>query len=160
MHPHVSGARLGEASHIDFRRLCSVVATMEHGVWLNLGSAVVLPEVLLKAVSVVRNFGHSLDGLVTVNIDKQAQYRSKVNVLDRPASEGLELIGHHEIAAAVVARGRGPPLDGAWLSSRHGHGSRVRNCGLRIADCGLILGILPAIRNPPSAIGDAYVRSS
>src|SRR5207248_4448286 len=58
MHPHVSGAALGEASHVDFRRLCSVVTTMQHGIWLNLGSAVVLPEVFLKAVSVVRNFGH------------------------------------------------------------------------------------------------------
>src|SRR4029077_10921836 len=63
MHPHVSGAALGEASLIDFRRLCSVVATLRQGVWLNLGSAVMLPEVFLKAVSVVRNFGHSLEGL-------------------------------------------------------------------------------------------------
>ncbi len=102
MHPHVSGAALGEASLIDFRRLCSVVAGMEHGVWLNLGSAVVLPEVLLKAVSVVRNFGHSLEGLVTVNVDKQVQYRSKVNVLDRPAAEGIELIGHHELLLPLL----------------------------------------------------------
>jgi hypothetical protein len=102
MHPHVSGAALGEASLIDFRRLCSIVATMEQGVWLNLGSAVMLPEVLLKAVSVVRNFGHNLDGLVTVNVDKQAQYRSKVNVLDRPAAKGIELIGHHEILLPLL----------------------------------------------------------
>src|SRR5262249_49532165 len=109
MHPHVSGAATGEASLIDFRRLCSVVATLAHGVWLNLGSAVVMPEVLLKAVSVVRNFGHNLDGLVTINLDKQVQYRSKVNVLDRPASQGIELLGHHEILlpllhAAVACR--------------------------------------------------------
>lgn len=109
MHPHVSGAAMGEASHLDFRRLCSVVATIQEGVWLNLGSAVVMPEVLLKCVSVVRNFGHNLDGLVTVNVDKQAQYRSRVNVLDRPASQGIELIGHHEIVlpllhAAVACR--------------------------------------------------------
>jgi hypothetical protein len=102
MHPHVSGAALGEASLIDFRRLCAVLTTMQGGVWLNLGSAVVLPEVLLKAVSVVRNFGHSLDGLVTVNLDKQAQYRSRVNVLERPASTGLELIGHHEILLPLL----------------------------------------------------------
>jgi hypothetical protein len=102
MHPHVSGAALGEASLVDFRWLCSVVATMEQGVWLNLGSAVVLPEVLLKAVSVVRNFGHSLDGLVTVNVDKQVQYRSRVNVLDRPAAEGIELIGHHELLLPLL----------------------------------------------------------
>jgi hypothetical protein len=102
MHPHVSGAALGEASLIDFRRLCGVLTTMQNGVWLNLGSAVVLPEVLLKAVSVVRNFGHSLDGLVTVNLDKQVQYRSRVNVLERPASAGLELIGHHEILLPLL----------------------------------------------------------
>jgi hypothetical protein len=102
MHPHVSGAALGEASLIDFRRLCSVVATMSAGVWLNLGSAVVLPEVFLKAVSVVRNFGHNLDGLVTVNVDKQVQYRSKVNVLERPADQGIELIGHHEILLPLL----------------------------------------------------------
>lgn len=102
MHPHVSGAALGEASMIDFRRLCTVVATMAHGVWLNLGSAVVLPEVLLKAVSVVRNFGHDLDGLVTVTLDKQSQYRNRVNVLDRPAAEGIELIGHHEILLPLL----------------------------------------------------------
>jgi hypothetical protein len=102
MHPHVSGAALGEASMIDFRRLCAVVATLAQGVWLNLGSAVVLPEVLLKAVSVARNFGHSLDGLVAVNLDKESKYRTLINVLSRPASEGLELIGHHEILLPLL----------------------------------------------------------
>jgi hypothetical protein len=102
MHPHVSGAALGEASLIDFRRLCSVVAGMEHGVWMNLGSAVLMPEVLLKAVSVVHNFGHSLDGLVTVNVDKEARYRSTVNVLERPAGEGIELTGHHEMLLPLL----------------------------------------------------------
>jgi hypothetical protein len=102
MHPHVSGAALGEASMIDFRLLCSVVAAMSKGVWMNLGSAVVLPEVLLKAVSVVRNFGHNLDGLVTVNVDKETHYRSTVNVLRRPADEGIELTGHHEILLPLL----------------------------------------------------------
>jgi hypothetical protein len=102
MHPHVSGAALGEASLIDFRRLCSVVAGMAQGVWMNLGSAVVMPEVLLKAVSVARNFGHPLDGLVTVNVDKESRYRSTVNVLSRPAAEGLELTGHHEILLPLL----------------------------------------------------------
>ena len=109
MHPHVSGAAMGEASHIDFRRLCTVVSTMANGVWLNLGSAVVMPEVLLKAVSVVHNFGYSLEGMTTVNVDKESRYRSTTNVLNRPSSEGLELIGHHEILlpllhAAVAAK--------------------------------------------------------
>jgi hypothetical protein len=109
MHPHVCGAALGESSMLDFRILCSVVATMAQGVWMNLGSAVVLPEVFLKAVSVVRNFGYDLDGLVTITLDKQSQYRNRVNVLDRPAAEGIELIGHHELLlpllhAAVAAQ--------------------------------------------------------
>jgi hypothetical protein len=117
MHPHVSGAALGEASLIDFRRLCAVVATLREGVWLNLGSAVVLPEVFVKAVSVVRNFGHELEGLVAVNVDKQVQYRSRVNVLERPATHGIELIGHHEIllpllhAAVACKLAAGTPLE-------------------------------------------------
>jgi hypothetical protein len=102
MHPHVCGAALGEASLLDFRHLCTVVSGMAHGVWMNLGSAVLLPEVLLKAVSVVRNFGHSLEGLVTVNVDKESRYRSTVNVLSRPAAEGIELTGHHEILLPLL----------------------------------------------------------
>jgi hypothetical protein len=102
MHPHVSGAALGEASMIDFRLLCSVVSGMSKGVWMNLGSAVVMPEVLLKAVSVVRNFGHSLEGMVTVNMDKESHYRSTMNVLRRPADEGIELTGHHEILLPLL----------------------------------------------------------
>jgi hypothetical protein len=102
MHPHVCGAALGAASMTDFRRLCSVVATCAHGVWMNLGSAVVMPEVFVKAVAVARNFNHDLDGLVTVNLDKQAQYRSRVNVLERPSAEGIELIGHHEVLLPLL----------------------------------------------------------
>jgi hypothetical protein len=102
MHPHVCGAALGEATHIDFRRLCSVVATMKDGIWFNLGSAVLLPEVLLKAVAVVRNFGYDLDGLVSVVVDKQKQYRAHVNVMERPASESYELLGHHEVLLPLL----------------------------------------------------------
>jgi hypothetical protein len=102
MHPHVSGAALGESTMIDFRRLCTVVSTLQDGIWLNLGSAVMLPEVFVKAVSIAHNFGHRLDGLVAINCDKQAQYRSRVNVLDRPASQGIELIGHHEILLPLL----------------------------------------------------------
>jgi deoxyhypusine synthase len=109
MHPHVCGAAMGAASMIDFRRLCTVVSTMQQGVWMNLGSAVMLPEVFLKAVSVCHNFGHNLDGLVSVTVDKHSQYRNRVNVLDRPSSEGIELIGHHELMIpllhAAVAQG-------------------------------------------------------
>ncbi|HMP01443.1 MAG TPA: hypothetical protein PKD86_13915 [Gemmatales bacterium] len=102
MHPHVSGAALGESSLIDFRLLCSVLSEMEQGVWLNLGSAVIMPEVFLKAVSVVRNFGYKLDGLVSVNFDKQSNYRSRVNVVERPVHEGIEIIGHHELLIPLL----------------------------------------------------------
>jgi hypothetical protein len=109
MHPNVSGAALGEASMIDFRLLCTVVSRLGGGVWINLGSAVVMPEVFLKAVSVARNFGCDLDGLVTVNFDKESKYRTGMNVLRRPGSEGIEVIGHHELLipllhAAVLAK--------------------------------------------------------
>jgi hypothetical protein len=97
MHPQVSGAALGEASMLDFRILCGVVAALGGGVWLNIGSAVVMPEVFLKAISVARNFGCDLDGLVTANFDKESKYRTGVNVLRRPGSEGIEVIGHHEL---------------------------------------------------------------
>lgn len=108
MHPQVSGAALGEASMLDFRIFCSVVSRLGGGVYLNLGSAVVMPEVFLKAVAVVRNFGHDLDGLVCVNFDKESKYRTGMNVLRRPGSEGIEVIGHHELLiplwhAAVAA---------------------------------------------------------
>ncbi len=102
MHPHVSGAAMGEASLVDFRLLCSVVATMAEGIWMNLGSAVIMPEVFLKAVSVVRNFGYALDKLIAVNLDKNANYRSRVNVVERPVHQGIELIGHHEIMIPLV----------------------------------------------------------
>jgi hypothetical protein len=75
---------------------------MANGVWLNLGSAVIMPEVLLKAVSVVRNFNYDLDGLVCVNMDKESRYRSTVNVLNRPSSEGIEITGHHEIMLPLL----------------------------------------------------------
>ncbi|HEV3440470.1 MAG TPA: hypothetical protein VG122_24155 [Gemmata sp.] len=102
MHPHVSGAALGEASMLDFRILCTVVSKLGGGVWMNLGSAVVMPEVFLKAVSVARNFGCNLDGLVTVNFDKESKYRTGMNVLRRPGSEGIEVIGHHELLIPLL----------------------------------------------------------
>ncbi len=77
---------------------------------MNIGSAVMMPEVFLKAVSVAHNLGHNLDGLVAVNLDKESRYRSTVNVLSRPSSEGFELTGHHEVLlpllhAAVASKG-------------------------------------------------------
>ena len=89
MTPKLDGATLGQATLTDFRILCAMVALLEQGVWLNLGSAVVMPEVFLKTVAVARNLGYSLQGLTTANLDFQQQYRGRLNVLDRPGGQGL-----------------------------------------------------------------------
>jgi len=106
MHPSASGAALGEGSLRDFRYLASVVSHLAGGVYLNCGSAVVLPEVFLKAVAVVRNAGHSLDGLTTVNLDFLRQYRPQTNVVTRPTAgtgRGYSLTGHHELLIPLLA---------------------------------------------------------
>lgn len=102
MTPDLDGADLGAATMNDFRRLCRLVSGLENGVWLNLGSAVVLPEVFLKAVAIARNLGFSLDGMTTANLDFQQQYRGLVNVLQRPGSQGIGLTGHHEIMIPML----------------------------------------------------------
>jgi hypothetical protein len=109
MNSRLDGAALGRCTLKDFHILCGLVARLERGVWLNLGSAVVMPEVFLKTVSVARNLGYSLDGMTTANLDFQQQYRGRLNVLDRPGGAGIALTGHHELLipllhAAVVAR--------------------------------------------------------
>jgi hypothetical protein len=109
MTPDLDGSALGKASLDDFRSLANLIARMSGGVWLNLGSAVVLPEVFLKAVAMARNLGRSLDGLTTANLDFNQQYRGLLNVLQRPGAEGIALTGHHELMipllhAAVVNR--------------------------------------------------------
>jgi hypothetical protein len=102
MTPELDGAALGRSSLADFRTVCDLVARMAGGVWLNLGSAVVLPEVFLKAVSVARNRGRSLDGLTTANLDFEQKYRGLLNVLQRPGSEGVALTGHHELMIPLL----------------------------------------------------------
>jgi hypothetical protein len=109
MSPQLNGAALGQATLADFRTLCGLVARLEEGVWLNLGSAVVMPEVFLKTVAVAHNLGFSLNGMTTANLDFQQQYRGRLNVLDRPGGAGIALTGHHELLipllhAAVTAR--------------------------------------------------------
>jgi deoxyhypusine synthase len=97
------GAALGESSMTDFKILCSIVADLAGGVWLNVGSAVLLPEIFLKAVSAAKNTGHSLDGLVTANLDMLQSYRATTNVTKRPAGEnGFNLTGHHEIMLPLL----------------------------------------------------------
>lgn len=106
MHPAASGAALGEGSLRDFRYLTSNVAKLAGGVYLNCGSAVVLPEVFLKAVALVRNRGISLEGLTTVNLDFLRHYRPQTNVVSRPVAgigRGYSLVGHHEIMIPLLA---------------------------------------------------------
>ncbi len=106
MHPAASGEALGEGSLRDFRYFASSVARLGGGVYLNCGSAVVLPEVFLKAVSVARNQGYSLEGLVTVNLDFARLYRPQVNVVQRPTrgvGKGYALVGHHELTIPLLA---------------------------------------------------------
>jgi hypothetical protein len=112
MHPAASGAALGEGSLRDFRYFVSNVARLEQGVYLNCGSAVVLPEVFLKAVAIARNRGLALAKLTTVNLDFIRSYRPQTNVVARPTAgtgRGYSLVGHHEVmipllAAALVER--------------------------------------------------------
>jgi len=106
MHPAASGAALGEGSLRDFRYFVSNVARLERGVYLNCGSAVVLPEVFLKAVALARNQGRSLEGLTTVNLDFVRLYRPQTNVVSRPVAgfgKGYSLVGHHEIMIPLLA---------------------------------------------------------
>jgi hypothetical protein len=114
MHPAASGEAIGAASLRDFRYFVSIVGRMAGGVFLNCGSAVVLPEVFLKAVALVRNRGTALDGLTTVSLDFIRHYRPETNVVHRPTQgigKGYSLVGHHELmlpllAAAVIEAGR------------------------------------------------------
>ncbi len=106
MHPHASGAAIGEASLRDFKYFVSCVSRLDGGVYLNCGSAVVLPEVFLKAVAISRNEGRSLDGLTTVNLDFLRQYRPLTNVVTRPTAgvgKGYALTGHHELLIPMLA---------------------------------------------------------
>jgi len=105
MHPKADGKALGDCSLRDFRTLTSIVATLGGGIYLNFGSAVILPEVFLKAVSVARNLGHPLENLTTVNLDFLQHYRPLTNVVNRPtlqSGKGYHLTGHMEIMVPLL----------------------------------------------------------
>lgn len=112
MHPSADGAAIGAASLRDFHRFASVVAGLARGVYVNLGSAVLLPEVFVKAVNLARNLGHAVRPLTTIDLDFVRHYRPGVNVVTRPTAaggRGLHITGHHELlfpllAAAVLER--------------------------------------------------------
>jgi hypothetical protein len=100
MHPSADGAAIGETSLRDFRILAEQVATLQGGAFVNLGSAVILPEVFLKALSLARNVGHDVSDLFTLDMDFNRHYRPLTNVVSRPTSQGgrgMHLTGHHEI---------------------------------------------------------------
>lgn len=108
MHPAASGEAIGAASHRDFRLFCALVRGLHGGgVFLNVGSAVVLPEVFLKAVSVVRNLHYPLADFTTVNLDFLQHYRPRLNVVERPHAQsggaGYSITGHHEILVPLLA---------------------------------------------------------
>src|SRR5436305_3439436 len=112
IHPRADGASVGQTSYYDFRLLCAIVRELDGGgVYLNLGSAVLLPEVFLKSVTVVRNLGYKLEEFTTANFDFLQHYRPLTNVVRRPVAStgrGFAFTGHHEImipllAAAILA---------------------------------------------------------
>ena len=108
MHPQFDPAAAGAASHLDFRQFAGAVATLESGVYLNVGSAVILPEVFLKALTLVRNLGHTVNRFTTVNLDFIQHYRPATNVVHRPTlsgGRGFSLTGHHEIMLPLIAAG-------------------------------------------------------
>lgn len=110
MHPDADGSAIGEGSFRDFRLFTSVVSDLEGGVYINLGSAVIMPEVFLKALTIARNLGRKVENITTVNLDFIQHYRPGQNVLRRPTMKKgscYALTGHHEImfpllAAAVI----------------------------------------------------------
>lgn len=106
MHPSCDGGAMGEGSHRDFRLLTDVLGNLKEGVYINVGSAVILPEVFLKALNVARNLGFEVDSFTTVNMDFISHYRPVTNVIRRPVlkgGQGFTLIGHHEIMLPLLA---------------------------------------------------------
>ncbi|MEA1947824.1 MAG: hypothetical protein U9N83_11065 [Thermodesulfobacteriota bacterium] len=108
IHPEFDPEMTGAATYRDFRTFASVIATLEGGVYLNVGSAVILPEVFLKAVTLARNLGNILDNFTSVNMDFIKHYRPVTNVVNRPTArggQGFNLTGHHEIMLPLIAAG-------------------------------------------------------
>ena len=106
MGPSADGASIGKGSLHDFHTFASLVSKLEKGVFINLGSAVILPEVFLKALGLARNLGHPIVNLTTVNMDFIHHYRPSLNVIKRPTlkgGKGYTLIGHHEVMFPLLA---------------------------------------------------------
>ncbi len=107
-HPSANGAEMGNASYIDWRRLVKVVSTLSGGAIINIGSAVILPEVFLKALTVARNLGYEVGDFMSVNMDMIQHYRPCNNIVERPtqvSGRGISLTGHHEIMIPLLRMG-------------------------------------------------------
>jgi len=108
MHPDFNAGACGKASHIDFKLFATQISSLEKGVFINAGSAVIMPEIFLKAITLVRNIGHALDDFTTVNLDFIRHYRPMTNVVNRPTlgkGKGYAIVGHHEILIPLIAAG-------------------------------------------------------
>ncbi|MBI5559791.1 MAG: deoxyhypusine synthase family protein [Deltaproteobacteria bacterium] len=108
LHPRMDGSSTGRASQKDFEKFASVVSTLEGGVFINIGSAVIIPEVFLKALTLARNLGYKVKNFTTVNMDFIQHYRPGVNVVRRPTlggGKGYALTGHHEIMVPLLYAG-------------------------------------------------------
>ncbi|MBI4711737.1 MAG: hypothetical protein HY762_00260 [Planctomycetes bacterium] len=105
MHPCISGDELGKAALADFHIFTDVICKLNKGVWLNIGSAVILPEVFLKAVAIARNLGHKLQEFTTANLDMIQHYRPRQNVTGRPVSDGINITAQHEIILPLLRLG-------------------------------------------------------
>ena len=106
MHPSADGAAIGQSTFTDFHQLATVVASLSRGAVLNLGSAVVMPEVFLKALNLARNLGHRVDHFTAADMDFVPQYRPRMNVVERPTmggGQGITLTGHHELMFPLLA---------------------------------------------------------
>jgi hypothetical protein len=106
LHPSVDPEALGAATHLDFRIFAALVSRLAGGLYINLGSAVIMPEVFLKAVTLARNLGHKVEPLTTVNLDFVQHYRPLTNVVRRPTAgvgQGYALTGHHELLFPLLA---------------------------------------------------------
>jgi len=107
-HPDMDGSAVGQCSHLDFRVFAGMISRLDGGVFINLGSAVILPEVFLKALSLSRNLGYNVKRFTAVNMDFIRHYRPMTNVVKRPTAhggEGFTLIGHHEIMFPLLVMG-------------------------------------------------------
>jgi deoxyhypusine synthase len=106
IHPSADGAAIGKTTFLDFKKFCGIVSNLEGGAYLNIGSAVLLPEIFLKALTAVRNLGHVVNNFTTANFDFLRHYRPMTNVVNRPTAsggKGYNFTGHHELMIPLLA---------------------------------------------------------